>query len=131
MALCQRFQSSLALPHQFLGSPQEVSCFCSNCYTKREKTEKKGEPAKEYALPEGWVRLPLRQKRCVPVRPEQEDNAGSGSSGTRSTADWHRGYHGTKPGMVRKLLDNGELVPMGKQMHRVTYMPLRQILIGG
>ena len=108
--LCQKFKASLALPHQYLGDPKRSKCFCLGCYTNPDHSEKKGDPPKEYALPRGWVYVPIRQKQ--PKKSHEEDS--NSAAAPRSTANWHRAYHGTKPGMIRKLLDIGELVPMCK-----------------
>ena len=78
--------------------------FFSRCHTKLTRTERKGEPPREYGVPDGWVRFPIRPPPARPKTKRSED----------ATSGWHRAYHGTKVGMVRRLLDNGELVPMGQ-----------------
>jgi len=97
-------------------------------------TRRKGEPGKEYALPIGWVHFPIVQrphrqqhqaqtKTCsnsldrqtpatAPHAQESVDSNSCRGNQSTGTIDWHRAYHGSKPGMVRKLLDNGELVPI-------------------
>ncbi|KAH0626079.1 hypothetical protein JD844_000817 [Phrynosoma platyrhinos] len=94
-ALCARFKDLLLIPAQ-----KEFSlCYCESCHKLRgdEAYYKRGEPPRDYALPFGWCRFNLR------VNPRLE---------VASTCKkWHMAYHGTSVGAVRRMLDQGELVP--------------------
>ena len=115
LLLCQKFMTSLALPSSYFGT--KAVCYCENCY-QGEAYLKKGDPPKDYAVPLGWVYFPIKQKPLKKLQASEEE-----SNASKSTSDdWHKAYHGSKPGMVRKLLDNGELVPMGKTFSNLFYV---------
>lgn len=97
LGLCQRFKATLALPSSFFAVPPEIVCFCVSCCKMRgeELYKKKGDPPRDFATPQGWVRFPLK----VSSRPA-----------------WHVAYHGTKLAFLRKILDHGQLLPLGKDL---------------
>jgi neuralized-like protein 4 len=58
-----------------------------------ELYKKKGDPPKDYAVPQGWVRFALRANH---------------------KPTWHVAYHGLKAAHLRRVLDRGQLLPKGK-----------------
>ncbi|XP_076364931.1 neuralized-like protein 4 isoform X2 [Tachypleus tridentatus] len=94
---CSRFLATLGLPVGYFVSEHNV-CFCQACHKIRadEPYFKKGEPPREYALPFGWCRFALRLPNKVDPYNIQ---------------DWHIAFHGTRLGVVRRILDRGELLP--------------------
>ena len=99
LASCLRFKDSLGLPKVFFDLSQ-VTCYCETCHKLRQEDaiQVSGDPKQKYALPIGWVKLPLVQ------------SAGS----EESRVMWHLAYHGTQPGWVRKMLDEGRLLTKGE-----------------
>nr|XP_034992887.1 LOW QUALITY PROTEIN: neuralized-like protein 4 [Zootoca vivipara] len=99
-ALCARFKDLLLLPDDyFVEDPKFSLCYCESCHKLRgdEAYYKRGEPPRDYALPFGWCRFNLR------VNPRLEVG--------NTCKKWHMAYHGTSIGSVRRMLDQGELVP--------------------
>ena len=99
LAACMRFKDTLGLPKVFFD-PALVTCYCETCHKLRQEDviQVSGDPKQKYALPIGWVKFPLVQ------------SAGS----EESVAMWHLAYHGTQPGWVRKMLDEGRLLTQGE-----------------
>ena len=91
--LCQRFKASLVLPASFFSNPPDVVCYCGSCCKMRgeELYKKKGD--RDFATPQGWVKFSLK---------------------ATSRPAWHVAYHGTKLTFLRKILDHGQLLPIGK-----------------
>lgn len=133
-------------------------CYCPTCYklphlvaTREHQNSssntnsifaysKSGDPAKDYALPLGWVSFPLQQidshrHQRKQRKPEDDLNQRSTndyenrssnntipelsendcdnieSRDSNVNTDRHVAYHGTRVAFIRKLLDNGELTP--------------------
>ena len=108
--LCQRFKASLALPANFFAQPSELTCFCIGCCKVRgeELYKKRGDPPKEFAIPQGWVRFLMKAS-----------NKGS----------WHTAYHGSKLSCLRKILDHGQLLPLGKILELLNLVRDRKDLV--
>jgi len=136
----------------------QSTCYCPTCYklphitttrdhhnsslnsSSRSVYSKSGDPAKDYALPLGWVSFPLqkigsnRQQRNQ-RRSEDDSNQRNTNDQENCSAnntlpelsesdcdnvvtgevnektDRHVAYHGSRAAFIRKLLDNGELAP--------------------
>uniref|UniRef100_A0A0K2UFM8 NHR domain-containing protein n=1 Tax=Lepeophtheirus salmonis TaxID=72036 RepID=A0A0K2UFM8_LEPSM len=109
LSMCKRFKTSLGLPKYFFpsndsdeeGGSLHPTCFCQTCCKIHvyDLYLKKGNPPREYGVPTGWVRFPVKRG----VRKESEE--------LLSTRDWHVGYHPTKAAHIRKILDRGNLIP--------------------
>ena len=99
LASCLRFRDTLGLPKVFFDLSQ-VTCYCETCHKLRHEDviQVSGDPKQKYALPIGWVKLPLVQS----------------AASEESWAMWHLAYHGTQPGWVRKMLDEGRLLTKGE-----------------
>lgn len=111
--VCSRFKAMLGLPEAFFTSEEASSCYCENCSKIRGDNlySRKGEPPKDYALPFGWCKFNLRM-------PLKTDGQGVHDK-------WHIGFHGTKPGFIRRLLDSGDLLTSSKSLvGGVTSRPL-------
>ncbi|XP_077998138.1 neuralized-like protein 4 [Glandiceps talaboti] len=96
---CLRFKAMIGLPDGYFDTdPRVNACYCETCHKIRgdEAYYKRGQPAKDYAVPFGWCRLALR------IAPR--------SHLLNVFKDWHTAYHGTKVGNIRRVLDKGELV---------------------
>ncbi|XP_029862622.1 LOW QUALITY PROTEIN: neuralized-like protein 4 [Aquila chrysaetos chrysaetos] len=98
-ALCARFKDLLLLPDEyFTPEPRRSLCFCESCQQLRgEEGCRRGEGPRDPPVPLGWCRFSLRTK------PRLE--AGG------AWQKWPTAYHGTSAGAVRRLLDQGELLP--------------------
>ncbi|XP_013911588.1 PREDICTED: neuralized-like protein 4 [Thamnophis sirtalis] len=83
----------------FTEDPKRSLCYCESCHKLRgdEAYYKRGEPPRDYALPFGWCRFSLRINPRLDV--------------ASTSKKWHMAYHGTSIGAVRRMLDQGELVP--------------------
>ncbi|KAK8759132.1 hypothetical protein V5799_003230 [Amblyomma americanum] len=99
--LCLRFKAMLGIPESYFIPDMNV-CYCETCHKIRgdEPYLKVGEPPRDYAVPFGWCRFPLR----LPPRPDS--NA--------VQQKWHVAYHGVPVAAVRKTLDHGQLLSPDK-----------------
>lgn len=95
--MCSRFKTMLGLPDGYFNHDLSI-CYCETCYKIRgdEAYYKKGDPPKDYAVPFGWCQFMLR----IPSK----------AQGSSVLDKWHIAFHGTRPGIVRKILDCGELL---------------------
>lgn len=98
---CRRLKTLLGFPDGYFQKDLIV-CYCETCHKIRgdEPYFRKGDPPKDFALPFGWCRFALKlttkaENSCVQDK-------------------WHVAFHGTKIGAVRRILDNGELLPIGQ-----------------
>ncbi|KAK3104995.1 hypothetical protein FSP39_014857 [Pinctada imbricata] len=94
--MCAKVQALMCLPENYFESRGSV-CFCDMCHKQRgdDSYHKRGEPAKEYAVPCGWCRFPLRLAH---------------KASALSVSDkWHVGYYGTQMEALRRILDTGDL----------------------
>lgn len=84
----------------FFLAPVDHTCFCVTCLKHRgdELYKKKGDPPKDYAVPQGWVRFALRANH---------------------KPNWHVAYHGLKAAHLRRVLDRGQLLPKGRNWFEV------------
>uniref|UniRef100_A0A670Z775 Neuralized-like protein 4 n=1 Tax=Pseudonaja textilis TaxID=8673 RepID=A0A670Z775_PSETE len=99
-SLCARFKDLLLLPEAYFAEDPKLSlCYCESCHKLRgdEAYYKRGEPPRDYALPFGWCHFSLRINPRLDV--------------ASTSKKWHIAYHGTSIGAVRRMLDQGELVP--------------------
>uniref|UniRef100_A0A8C5WRF5 Neuralized E3 ubiquitin protein ligase 4 n=1 Tax=Laticauda laticaudata TaxID=8630 RepID=A0A8C5WRF5_LATLA len=99
-SLCARFKDLLLLPEAYFAEDPKLSlCYCESCHKLRgdEAYYKRGEPPRDYALPFGWCHFSLRINPRLDV--------------ASTSKKWHMAYHGTSIGAVRRMLDQGELVP--------------------
>jgi len=80
-------------------------CYCPQCHANRgdRDTYKRGNPRKKYALPQGWVRLPLRA-----------GSTQASSSVFCAFENWHRAFHGTCVEALQPILATGRLLRPGE-----------------
>ncbi|XP_075745116.1 neuralized E3 ubiquitin protein ligase 4 isoform X3 [Rhipicephalus microplus] len=99
--LCLRFKAMLGIPDNYFV-PDMNLCYCETCHKIRgdEPYLKVGEPPRDYAVPFGWCRFPLR----LPSRPDHNS----------VQQKWHLAYHGVPVAAVRKTLDHGQLLSPDK-----------------
>ncbi|XP_075541254.1 neuralized E3 ubiquitin protein ligase 4 isoform X3 [Dermacentor variabilis] len=99
--LCLRFKAMLGIPDNYFV-PDMNLCYCETCHKIRgdEPYLKVGEPPRDYAVPFGWCRFPLR----LPPRPDHNS----------VQQKWHVAYHGVPVAAVRKTLDHGQLLSPDK-----------------
>ncbi|XP_077531935.1 neuralized E3 ubiquitin protein ligase 4 isoform X2 [Haemaphysalis longicornis] len=98
---CLRFKALLGIPESYFLADMNV-CYCETCHQIRgdEPYLKVGEPPRDYAVPFGWCRFPLR------LQPRPDNNA--------IQQKWHVAYHGVPVAAVRKTLDHGQLLSPDK-----------------
>ena len=98
---CRRFKSSLCLPARFFASPSLLPavCFCLFCHRARGDPAyfRKGDPPRDFSAPLGWCQFPFKSA-------EQTNSP---------TNDWHTAFHPSRPAVLRRVLDSGELVHPG------------------
>ena len=82
---------------------------------------KKGDPVKDFATPVNWVRIPLKMGAGSGMGDLSTSTSalGAGSAAQTTYDTWHTAYHGSRPAFVRKILDHGELVPLGNNLTKV------------
>ncbi|ELT95486.1 hypothetical protein CAPTEDRAFT_101277 [Capitella teleta] len=99
--MCSRFKTLLGLPDGYFQG-EKVQCYCETCHKIRgdEPYYSKGEPPKDYAVPFGWCRFPLRVTPKIEVLQIFEK--------------WHTAYHGCHSASVRRILDTGDLHVAGE-----------------
>ncbi|XP_035662162.1 uncharacterized protein LOC118406328 [Branchiostoma floridae] len=99
---CQRFKNTLGIADTYL-SPDHNMCFCETCHTGRRDsaTHSRGNPKRKYAVPVGWGRFGLILNK---VSEDKEVNV---------FTNWHRAYHGTVPGVIKKILQTSQLLMPG------------------
>lgn len=91
---CFKFVHLMGLPNAYLESEGSV-CGCVQCFRELEGTsEKVDEEIK------GWCRWTVRSRRQI------DKNDGPGSN-----EKWQTAYHGTRSSVVRRILDEGHLLP--------------------
>ncbi|XP_062858914.1 neuralized-like protein 4 isoform X1 [Trichomycterus rosablanca] len=98
-ALCSRFKDLLTLPDGYFNEDAKYNlCYCESCHKLRgdEAYYKRGEPPRDYALPFGWCRFALRIKPHCDV--------------SNTFKKWHIAYHGTNVGLLRRALDQSQLL---------------------
>ncbi|GAB6019762.1 Neuralized-like protein 4 [Chamberlinius hualienensis] len=94
---CIRFKWNLGLPDGYFSN-DVCTCYCDNCYKLHGDVayQRKGEPPRDYSVPFGWCQFRLK----LPLKDE--------ISGMYDK--WHVAFHGTHPSIIRRILDNNELV---------------------
>lgn len=94
--MCSRLLAILALPDGYF-SDQFHTCYCETCHKVRGDGmyHKRGDPAREYAVPCGWCRFSLR----LPCKIHNSNVFDK----------WHSAFYGTRLEAVRKVLDCGDL----------------------
>ena len=126
-----------SLPPSSINREQQNSSFSTS---SRFAYSKNGDPAKDYALPLGWVSFPLLQKDSNQHQRKQrrdEDDSNQRNTNVQENrsandsfpelseidfdnvesretcdkTDRHVAYHGSRVAFIRKMLDNGELAP--------------------
>ena len=80
-------------------------CYCETCHRLRgeDGTASAGDPNKKYGLPLGWCMFPLKIRQ-----------RGASGRGEEEQESWHRAFHGTDAGFVRKIMDRGKLMTQGE-----------------
>ncbi|CAH1249982.1 NEURL4 [Branchiostoma lanceolatum] len=98
---CLRFKNSLGIGESYFSHEQD-KCFCETCHKARGDDDyyTRGEPKKKYAMPVGWTRFGLSLN---PTFKDSELNVFD---------NWHRAYHGTDSGVVKKILQNSSQLLM-------------------
>ena len=91
---CSRFVHLMGLPDAYLECEGSV-CGCAQCFREREGTSDKVDEEIK-----GWCRWTVRSRRQV----DKKDGPGSNEK-------WQTAYHGTRPNVVRRILDEGHLLP--------------------
>eukprot|EP00058_Branchiostoma_floridae_P014444 XP_002599932.1 hypothetical protein BRAFLDRAFT_74056 [Branchiostoma floridae] len=109
---CQRYKNTLGIEDTYF-SPDHDKCYCETCHRDRGDRDSylRGNPQTKYAAPVGWSRFGLS------INPAFKD------SQRNVFTDWHRGYHGTPAGTVKKILQSssqlllpGDVTPGGEKM---------------
>lgn len=104
--LCARFKETLGLPDGFFEVSAKLSkCYCYTCHKHRgeEAYSTKGDPPRGYSRPLGWCKFAVRLNTRADVIHVLET--------------WNVAYHGTSPGLVRKILDRRTLIPGGELLY--------------
>ncbi|XP_078582820.1 uncharacterized protein LOC144865745 [Branchiostoma floridae x Branchiostoma japonicum] len=99
---CQRFKDTLGIAGTYLSQDHNM-CFCETCHTGRGEstTYSRGNPKRKYAVPVGWGRFGLIPNKVA----EDKD--------VDVFTNWHRAYHGTVPGVIKKILQTSQLLMPG------------------
>ena len=102
---CARFIRLMGLPDAYLEGDGSL-CGCQQCFDECD-TDKVGSEMK------GWCRWKVRTRRQV----ESATNATTAASaaakkdGPGCNEKWQTAYHVTRPAVVRRILDEGHLLP--------------------
>ncbi len=102
-SLCSRFKNSLSLPSAHFSRAERPTCYCAGCHRLRAEPAyaKKGDPVRHFALPVGWCRFPIAAAAAAAAHFHHHHN--------QHHESWHTAFHGSDPGVLRRVLDSGEL----------------------
>lgn len=91
---CGRFVRFMGVPDGFFES-ESIFCGCERCYRAQNEA-----PDKYEENLRGWCRWPIKSRS----KPDKKDAPASNEK-------WQHAYHGSKLNVVRRILDQGHLLP--------------------